>query len=243
MGDVVGRLFHEFAITLSVTIVISAVVSLTLVPMMCARLVTAPAGGAAQPVRPSPQERGFNLDDRGHYDRALTVVLEHQPLTSVHRSDHHGGHGRGFMSWFRSGFFPVQDTGLIQGISVAAQTTSFERHGAAPARPRGGSAERSGCGQLEFVHRRGWQQHDAEQWTPADQPEAKGRPLAENATAIRKRRLQQETAEVPGVSLYLQPVQDLTIDAAISRTQYQFVLENPNLSAVQRVGCRNCSTN
>src|SRR4029077_19848641 len=122
MGDVVGRLFHEFAITLSVTIVISAVVSLTLVPMMCARLVKH---------RPEAQRSRFDLAaERGFhwvidgYDRALNVVLEHQPLTL-------------FIAVVTmaitvllyivvpKGFFPVQDTGIIQGISVAAQTTSF----------------------------------------------------------------------------------------------------------------------
>ena len=79
MGDVVGRLFHEFAITLSVTIVISAVVSLTLVPMMCARLVRHRPEAAAQPFDLAA-ERGFNWVI-GRYDRALNVVLEHQPLT------------------------------------------------------------------------------------------------------------------------------------------------------------------
>ena len=122
MGDVVGRLFHEFAITLSVTIVISAIVSLTLVPMMCARLVRH---------RPEAQrsrfdlaaERGFNwVIDR--YDRALNVVLDHQPLTLL----------VALVTLVVTvllyvvvpkGFFPVQDTGVIQGISVAAQTASF----------------------------------------------------------------------------------------------------------------------
>ena len=123
MGDVVGRLFHEFAITLSVTIVISAVVSLTLVPMMCARLVRH---------RPEAQrsrfdlaaERGFNWVI-GRYDRALNVVLDHQPLTLL----------VAVVTLVVTvllyivvpkGFFPVQDTGMIQGISVAAQTTSYD---------------------------------------------------------------------------------------------------------------------
>ena len=232
MGDVVGRLFHEFAITLSVTIVISAVVSLTLVPMMCARLVRH---------RPDAQrnrfdlaaERGFNWVI-GRYDRALNVVLEHQPLTL-------------FIAVVTlvvtvalyvvvpKGFFPVQDTGLIQGISVAAQTTSLRRDGAASAGAGGGDPEGPRRGQPEFVHRRRRQQHDAEHRPLPDQPEAEGRPHAERhrrspAGCSRRR------PNVPGVSLYLQPVQDLTLDASVSRTQYQFVLENPNLSAFDRVG-------
>ena len=122
MGDVVGRLFHEFAITLSVTIIISAIVSLTLVPMMCARLV-----------RHRPESERTRFDVRAEqafnwvidrYDRVLTVVLDHQPLTLL----------VAFATlcltiWLYvivpKGFFPVQDTGVLQGISVAAQSTSF----------------------------------------------------------------------------------------------------------------------
>jgi multidrug efflux pump len=226
MGDVVGRLFHEFAITLSVTIVISAVVSLTLVPMMCARLVRH---------RPEAQrsrfdlaaERGFNWVI-GRYDRALNVVLEHQPLTL-------------FIALVTmvitvllyivvpKGFFPVQDTGVIQGISVAAQTTSYDamaRHQQELAAAILKDADVVSVSSFIGVDGSNMTLNSGRlliNLKPKDD-----RTL--NATQI-GRRLQQETAEVPGVSLYLQPVQDLTIDAAISRTQYQFVLENPNLSA------------
>ncbi len=226
MGDVVGRLFHEFAITLSVTIVISAVVSLTLVPMMCARLVRH---------RPEAQrsrfdlaaERGFNWVI-GRYDRALNVVLEHQPLTL-------------FIAVVTmaitvllyivvpKGFFPVQDTGVIQGISVAAQTTSYDamaRHQQELAAAILKDADVVSVSSFIGVDGSNMTLNSGRlliNLKPKDD-----RTL--NATQI-GRRLQQETAEVPGVSLYLQPVQDLTIDAAISRTQYQFVLENPNLSA------------
>src|SRR5271165_2259990 len=226
MGDVVGRLFHEFAITLSVTIVISAVVSLTLVPMMCARLVRH---------RPDSQrsrfdlaaERGFNWVI-GRYDRGLNVVLDHQPLTL-------------FIAAVTlvvtvalyvvapKGFFPVQDTGLIQGISVAAQSSSY-----------GAMAERQQA--LAAVILKDPDVVSLTSFIGVDGTNTtlnSGRFLinlrprddrALNATAIAKR-LGQETADVQGVTLYLQPVQDLTIDAALSRTQYQFVLENPNLSA------------
>src|ERR1700728_3991075 len=120
MGDVVGRLFHEFAITLSVTIVISAVVSLTLVPMMCARLLRH---------RPDAQrsrfdlasERGFNWII-GRYDRALNVVLDHQPLTLLIAVITLAVTVL-LYTVVPKGFFPVQDTGVLQGISVAAETT------------------------------------------------------------------------------------------------------------------------
>ena len=123
MGDVVGRLFHEFAITLSVTIVISGIVALTLVPMMCARLVRH---------RPVSQRSRFDMQAErafnwviARYDRSLNVVLDHQPLTLL----------IAFATlcvtiWLYvivpKGFFPVQDTGAIQGISVAAQSSSFD---------------------------------------------------------------------------------------------------------------------
>ena len=176
MGDVVGRLFHEFAITLSVTIVISAVVSLTLVPMMCARLVRH---------RPDAQrsrfdlaaERGFNWVI-GRYDRALNVVLDHQPLTLL----------VAVLTLVVTvllyivvpkGFFPVQDTGVIQGISVAAQTASFDAMAEHQQALADGDPEGPRRRQPEFVHRRRRQQHDAEHRPLPDQPEAEGRPRAE----------------------------------------------------------------
>ena len=226
MGDVVGRLFHEFAITLSVTIVISAVVSLTLVPMMCARLVRH---------RPEADrgrfdlaaERGFNWVI-GRYDRALNVVLEHQPFTL-------------FIALATmavtvllyivvpKGFFPVQDTGVIQGISVAAQTTSYSAMAQHQQELAAAILKDPDVVSVSsFIGVDGSNTTLNSGRLLINLKPKNDRPL--NATQI-GRRLQQETADVPGVSLYLQPVQDLTIDAAVSRTQYQFVLENPNLSA------------
>ena len=226
MGDVVGRLFHEFAITLSVTIVISAVVSLTLVPMMCARLVRH-RPDADRSRFDMAAERGFNWVI-GRYDRALIVVLDHQPLTLL----------IAFVTLVVTvalyvvapkGFFPVQDTGVIQGISVAAQSISYD----AMARQQQALATAI-LKDPDVVSLTSDVGVDGTNMTlnsgrflinlrPRDD-----RSL--NATAIAKR-IEQETADIPGMTLYLQPVQDLTIDAAVSRTQYQFVLENPNLSA------------
>ena len=226
MGDVVGRLFHEFAITLSVTIVISAVVSLTLVPMMCARLVRH---------RPDSQRSRFDLAaERGfawvirHYDRGLNVVLDHQPLTLLIAAITLVVTVALYVL-APKGFFPVQDTGLIQGISVAAQSSSY-----------GAMAERQQS--LAAVILKDPDVVSLTSFIGVDGTNTtlnSGRFLINlrpkddrtlNATAVAKR-LGQETADVQGVTLYLQPVQDLTIDAALSRTQYQFVLENPNLSA------------
>jgi multidrug efflux pump len=226
MGDVVGRLFHEFAITLSVTIVISAVVSLTLVPMMCARLVRH---------RPDAERNRFDLAAEhgfnwiiGRYGRALNVVLNHQPLTLLVAAL-----TLAVTVWLYvlvpKGFFPLQDTGVLQGISVASQSVSY---GAMAQHQQALAA--AILKDPDVVSLSSFIGVDGSNTTlntgrflinlkPKDE-----RSLDASAIA---RRLQQETANVPGVTLYLQPVQDLTIDASVSRTQYQFVLENPNLSA------------
>ena len=227
MGDVVGRLFHEFAITLSITIIISAVVSLTLVPMMCAKLLRH-RPDAARSAWDLKAERGFDWVI-GRYDRALSVVLAHQPLTL-------------FVAlltlaatiWLYiivpKGFFPVQDTGVIQGISVAGQTVSYAamaEHQQALAAAILKDPDVESLSSFIGVDGSNMTLNSGRfliNLKPKDE-----RTL--DATHI-ARRLQQETQGVPGVTLYLQPVQDLTVDAAISRTQYQFVLENPNQSAL-----------
>src|ERR1700689_607871 len=124
MGDVVGRLFHEFAITLAVTIVISAVVSLTLVPMMCARLIRH---------RPESERTGFDLQAERvfnriirSYDGALTWVLDHQPLTLLVAVVTLALTGLLYYE-IPKGFFPVQDTGTIQAITEASQSVSYQQ--------------------------------------------------------------------------------------------------------------------
>jgi multidrug efflux pump len=226
MGDVVGRLFHEFAITLAVTIVISAVVSLTLVPMMCAKLLHH-RPDATRSTFDLKAERGFNWII-GRYDKALNVVLDHQPLTLLVALITMALTVL-LYTVVPKGFFPVQDTGVLQGISVAAQSISY-----------GAMAEHQQA--LAAAILKDPDVVSLSSFIGVDGSNAtlnSGRFLINlkpkndrslNATEI-SRRLQQETADVQGVSLYLQPVQDLTIDASVSRTQYQFVLENPNLAA------------
>jgi multidrug efflux pump len=226
MGDVVGRLFHEFAITLAVTIVISALVSLTLVPMMCARLLRH-RPDAARGQFDLKAEAGFNWII-GRYDKALNVVLDHQPLTLLVAVITMGVTVL-LYTVVPKGFFPVQDTGVLQGISVAAQTASYDamaEHQQALAAAILKDPDVSSLSSFIGVDGSNTTLNSGRfliNLKPKDD-----RTL--NATEI-GRRLQQETAGVQGVSLYLQPVQDLTIDASVSRTQYQFVLENPNLSA------------
>ncbi|HET9019488.1 MAG TPA: efflux RND transporter permease subunit, partial [Acetobacteraceae bacterium] len=223
MGDVVGRLFHEFAITLAVTIVISAIVSLTLVPMMCARLLRH---------RPDAERSRFDLGaERAfdwtihHYGRALNWVLDRQAATLAVAVATLGVTLALYVV-IPKGFFPTQDTGEIQGISEAAQSISFpamaERQ---QALADAILADPDVAGLSSFIG------VDGTNTTlntgrflivlkPRDQ-----RSLT--ATEI-IRRLQREVAHVTGITLYMQPVQDLTIESTVSRTQYQFVLEDAN---------------
>ncbi len=223
MGDVVGRLFHEFAITLAVTIVISAIVSLTLVPMMCARLLRH---------RTDAERSRFDLGAGRvfdwtihHYGRALNWVLERQPATLavavatlvVTLA----------LYWvIPKGFFPTQDTGQIQGISQAAQSISF----AAMAERQQALADAilkdpDVVGLSSFIGVDGTNATlNAGRFLIVLKPHDERRRSASQII----RRLQSEVAHVRGISLYMQPVQDLTIDSMVSRTQYQFALEDAN---------------
>jgi len=222
MGEVVGRLFHEFAITLAVTIVISAVVSLTLVPMLCARLI-----------RHRSEEERSALDLRSEavfnwvlrrYSAALQVVLDHQPLTL--------GVAVSALAVtvllygaIPKGFFPVQDIGIIQGITVAPQDVSYSEM----ARRQQALVE-TVLKDPDVESLSSFIGVDGTNTTLNSgrllinlKPHSQRR-LGSNAII---RRLQQETAE-SGISLFMQPVQDLTIDASVGRAPYHFMVETVN---------------
>ncbi len=223
MGDVVGRLFHEFAITLAVTIIISAVVSLTLVPMMCAKLIRH---------HPDAERSSFDRNAERVFDatielygRALNWVLDRQPLTLL----------VAILTLaltlvlyvlIPKGFFPVQDTGMIQGITEASQSISYEamaklQNQVVEAILRDPDVESLSS----FIGVDGTNQTQNTGRVLINLKPHDGRKLT--ATQI-IRRLQQEVSGIIGVTLYMQPVQDLTIDATISRAPYHFVLEDPN---------------
>ncbi|HYL02894.1 MAG TPA: MdtB/MuxB family multidrug efflux RND transporter permease subunit [Steroidobacteraceae bacterium] len=223
MGDVVGRLFHEFAITLSVTIVISAVVSLTLVPMLCARLLRHHRREEEAGITRWANDRFQALIDQ--YGRALGWVLEHQPLTLTVAI------ATLVLTillyvFIPKGFFPVQDTGIIQAITEAPQSVSYGEMARRQQALAGAILQDPDVLSLSsFIGVDG-----------SNITLNSGRMLinlkavddrAASASEI-IRRLQQETAGVEGISLYMQPVQDLTLDTTVSRTQYQFVLEDAN---------------
>ncbi|HTK35884.1 MAG TPA: multidrug efflux RND transporter permease subunit [Caulobacteraceae bacterium] len=218
MGDVVGRLFREFAVTLAVTIVISAIVSLTLVPTLCSLWL-----------KPSRREsrfgRWFNerFDRVIHrYDSGLTWVLDHQLLTL--------GVAVATMALtailyiaIPKGLFPIQDTGLIQGITEADQTVPFSEM--ATRQQALAAAILKDPDVVSVASNVGVDAQNTTVNTGRVLINLKPREERKASASEIIRRLQQDTASVTGVTLYMQPVQDLTIDANVSRTQYQFVLE------------------
>src|SRR5499426_2181948 len=221
MGDVVGRLFREFAITLAVTILISAVVALTLVPMACAKLLRPPAQERESALQRHGRE-WFDALVRG-YGRLLNWVLDRQTptllvaLTTLALTI-------ALYVVIPKGFFPVQDTGIIQGISEAPQSISYA---AMAERRQALAAEILKDPDVESLS--SFIGVDGSNMTlnsgrflinlkPHDQ-------RSSDASAI-IRRLKESTAAVLGIELFMQPVQDLTVDDTVSKTQFQFVLED-----------------
>jgi multidrug efflux pump len=223
MPDVVGRLFREFAITLAVTIVISAVVALTLVPMMCAKILRHRRASEMSLVARESQEWFDALI--AQYGRLLNWVLDHQPLTLLVAA---GTLGLTVFLYIviPKGFFPVQDTGLIQGISEAEPSVSFE---AMSQRQQAlGAAILKDPDVVSLSSFIGVDGTNSTLNTGRFLINLKPRDERRTSASDVIRRLARETQEVAGISLYMQPVQDLTIDATISRSQYQFVLEDAN---------------
>ena len=230
MGDVVGRLFREFAITLAISILISAGVSLTLTPMMCARLL-----------RHIPEaEQGWFYRWGGEvfnrliafYGRLLRVVLRHQGLTLLVALATMALTVLLYI-WVPKGFFPAQDTGVIQAISDAPQGISFaamadrqERLADVILRDPAVTSLSSFIG-VDGINATLNSGRMLINLKPKEQRDA-------DATAV-IRRLQPQLAKVPGVDLYLQPVQDLTIADQVSRTEYQFTLQDPDIAQLSRV--------
>jgi multidrug efflux pump len=228
MGDVVGRLFHEFAITLAATIVISAVVSLTLTPMMCAKLLRPEAG--ARSGRHNATGGRFFRALLVWYGRALDVVFDHQPTTLLVALATFVLTGYLYVT-IPKGFFPLQDTGLIQAVTQAAQDTSFAK-----------MAERQQ--QLADVILRDADVDSLSSFIGVDGANVtlnSGRflinlkPHDQRASNVAEiiRRLQRESVNVAGIALYMQPVQDLSIETQVSATEYQFTLDNQDLATLQ----------
>jgi multidrug efflux pump len=222
MGDVIGRLFHEFSVTSVVTIVLSAIVSLTLVPMLCAKMLR-------HQKKVGRFERLSQETVDGmikHYGRLLRWVLGHQVFTLLIAI------GTLILTiWLYviipKGFFPVQDTGLIQGVTQAPQSTSYD----AMVKRQGELAKKI-LQDAEVVNLSSFVGVDGSNTTlnsgrfliglkPHDERQRTSQEIVQ--------RIEREAQGVEGITLFLQPVQDLTTDTTVSATQYQFVLENANL--------------
>ncbi|HKQ81126.1 MAG TPA: multidrug efflux RND transporter permease subunit [Steroidobacteraceae bacterium] len=221
MRDVVGRLFREFAITLAVTITLSAFVSLTLVPMLCARLFK----HRPPTEHPSPSHGRWFTALVDWYGRKLTWVLDHERLTLGVAAATLAATALLYVL-IPKGFFPDQDTGVIEGVSAAAESISYAA-----------MADRQQA--LAAAILTDPDVDSLSSFIGADGSNAtlsSGRLLinlkpraARTATASAIiRRLRSEVSGVPGITVYLQPAQDLTLDSTISRSQYQFTLQAAN---------------
>ena len=221
MGDIVGRLFREFAITLSITILISAFVSLTLTPMMCAQLL--------RHQKEEEQGRVFRASERmfdsviAYYGRTLKTVLRYRTTTLLVTV---GTLVATILLYIYvpKGFFPVQDTGIVLGVSEAAQNTSFPAM--AQHQQELGKVILKDPAVQSLSSFIGIDGTNTTLNTGRIQINLK--PLADrklNASEV-IRRLQPELAKVDGISLFMQPVQDLTVEDRVSRTQFQYSLED-----------------
>ena len=225
MGDVVGRLFREFAVTLAVTIIISAIVSLTLTPMMCSRILR------HNPV--ATQGRFYQASERvfesliGFYGRTLKVVLRFQGLTLLVAL------GTLVLTIFLyivipKGFFPVQDTGVIQGISQAPASISFTAMSKAQQDLANVILKDPAVESLSsFIGADG-----TNTTLNSGRMSINLKPLDQRdlSAADVVRRLNNSLSQVNGIKLFMQPVQNITVDDRVSRTQYQYTLEDPDIN-------------
>jgi multidrug efflux pump len=223
MGDIVGRLFREFAITLSVTILVSAVVSLTLTPMMCSRLLKS--------THAQKQSRFYEASERvwnsiiAYYARTLKWVLKHQTATLLVAA------ATLVLTVLLyvivpKGFFPVQDTGIIQGISEASQSISFDAMSQRQQALARVILQDPAVESLSsFIGIDG-----TNSTLNNGRIQINLKPLEERRISASEviRRLQPKLEKVDGITLYMQPVQDLTVEDRVSRTQFQYTLEDPD---------------
>jgi multidrug efflux pump len=229
MQEVVGRLFREFAVTLAITILISAVVSLTLVPMLCAKLLRR----HKEPKPGSIAEKSEDYFNRviKEYDRLLTWVLDRQPLTLMIAV------ATLALTVFLyiiipKGFFPTQDTSLVQGITQAGPTVSFDEMSRRQQALAAVLLQDPNVDSMSsFIGVDG-----TNDTLNSGRFLINLKPKDDRDDSVTKaiRGLLKRAHDVAGISLYLQPVQDLTIDSTVSRAQYQFVLEDASSATLRQ---------
>src|SRR6201996_8292920 len=229
MGGVIGRLFSEFAVTLSITILLSAVVSLTLVPMLCARLLKRQSD--RNPSRFERISEGLFDKTLAGYERGLRWVLGHQVLTLSVAVITLVLTGILYIV-IPKGLFPVQDVGVIQGISVADNSISYQAMATRQTALADAILKDADVASLtSYIG------------VDGTNPTLNNGRFLINLKALDDRsssaaeigrRIQNEVANVAGIKLFLQPEQDLTLDTTISPNQYQFVLRGPDQQAFQK---------
>ena len=233
MGDIVGRLFREFAITLAVTILVSAIVSLTLTPMMCAKLLHH---------RPESQQGWFYRKSEyafnwviARYGTTLQWVLKHQPLTLLITFSTLVATILLYIA-VPKGFFPVQDTGVILGVSEAPQTVSFPAmSNRQEALARVILKDPAVESLSSFIGIDG-----VNTTMNSGRIQINLKPLEDRRISASDiiRRLQPELAQVSGITLFMQPVQDLTVEDRVSRTEYQYTLEDADAAELNSFTAR-----
>lgn len=225
MGDIIGRLFYEFAVTLAITIIISAIVSLTLVPMLCAHILTESTGTHKKYLIDRLINRTIQF-----YDTGLIIVLKHKPLTlfitcctfviTV------------FMAlYIPKGFFPVQDNGIIQGMSIMPQNSSLQ----AVAKKQQALAnvilkdpDVMNLSSFIGIDGQNITLNQGRFLINLKNHHDRNQPIEKTIKRITK-----ASKEVVGAKLYLQPVQDLSLESTFSATQYQLLIENPNYQQLE----------
>jgi len=222
MGDITGRLFREFAITLSATILISAFVSLTLTPMLCARLL--------KQKDDSEHGRFFRASERifqrviDFYESSLDWVLERRTLTLIVAVCTLLVTAMLFYA-IPKGFFPVQDTGVIQAVSEATQSVSFGKMAELQQKLAAAILKDPAVDSLSsFIGVDG-----TNTTLNSGRIQINLKPLKDRKNVVDViRTLQNDVKDIDGTSLYMQPVQDITVEDIVSRTQYQYSLQDPN---------------
>jgi multidrug efflux pump len=228
MGDITGRLFREFAVTLSATILISAAISLTLTPMLCAKLLKHQDN--------AEQGRFYQVSERiftgiiDFYARTLDWVLEHRRLTLA------AAVGTLVVTFFLylvvpKGFFPVQDTGEIQAVSEAGQTVSFSEMAQLQQRLNALILENPAVDSLSsFIGVDG-----TNTTLNAGRIQINLKPLAERKSATEViEELATAARQLNGIHLYMQPIQDITVEDIVSRTEYQYSMQDPDAAELAR---------
>ncbi|MFC3651035.1 efflux RND transporter permease subunit [Dyella humi] len=229
MGGVIGRLFSEFAVTLAITIVISGVVSLTLVPMLCARILRAQA--ERHPSRFERISEGLFNKLLHAYERGLRFVMDHQRATLVTFVVTVAVTAILYIV-IPKGLFPVQDAGVLQGISIADNSVSYSTMV-----DRQAQLAEAILKDQDVTNLTSYVGIDGSNTTLNNGRfliNLKPRDDRSETAATIARRIQDEVAHVPGIKLYLQPEQDLTLDTTVSPNQYQFVLRGPSQQAFQQ---------